>query len=278
MKAPSSPGNPRRALLLVIALASLLVGCQSVKISREMQRLRVQEGFGRKYTGDVSEEFYVAPRDVVFIQSLEYEELNLEQQVGPDGRITVPIIGSIRIAGMTARQIEETLSDFLDDYMKKLDLVVLVNVRASKRLFLISDRRGRTIPFTGDVTAFDVVMQATFPQFSNQKRIRIIRADPDDPTILYFNFAAMKRHGDSTTNVQLKEDDIIYIPLTTVGVAFDYLDKALTPLRIIGGAVSTILRGLLIPAQFAGVDEIGDRLREGRVGGRGGRDGGAIFF
>lgn len=264
------------ALLLISAVAS---ACRSVPTTREMQRVRVQEGFGRRYTGDVTEEFYVAPRDAVQIQSLNYEELNLTQQIGPDGRITIPLIGDVKVAGMTPRDIESTLMGLLSKYMKKVDLVVVVNLKASKRIYLVTDRRGTTIPFTGDLTAWDIVLRASFSKFADLKNIRIIRADPNDAEIYRYNHEAMLERGDSTTNIQLREDDIVYIPLTPIGQGFALLDKALEPVKLIGAAVSTILRGALIPAYFSGFDQISERIEQGRVGGEiRGQNGGSIFF
>ncbi len=282
----SSIGRSRRrlapssgvAIFAILASAAVLTGCNVPSVSREMQRVKVQEGFGRRYTGDVTEEFYVAPRDVVRLQSLNYEELNLTQQVGPDGRITVPLVGDVRVAGLTPRQIETELGAYLGKYMKKVDIVALVDLRASKRVFFVTREGGRTLPFTGDLTAFDVLVSSRVPQFSALSKIRVIRADPEDPIVLRFDFDDMRFTGDSTTNVQLREDDIIYVPLTPVGEAFYYLDLALTPFKLIGSAFSVIFRGLLIPAQFQGLDEISERIQNGQIRNVQGAGGGTIFF
>ena len=265
--------------MALLALTLLLLNaCSNVPVSREAQRVRVQEGFGRKFVGDVTEEYYVAPRDAVALQSLNYEELNLTQQVGPDGRITIPLIGQFQVAGLTPSDIENTLSELLGQYMKKVDLVVLVDLRASKRVFVTSTKRGTTVPFTGDMTVFDVVVRSTFQQFADLKNIRIIRADPVQPEVFKFNFRRMRSHGDSSSNVQLKEDDIVFVPLTTFGKFVEALDLALTPIKVIGSAANTILRGWLIPAQFAGVDEVAERIEEGRVRGEVRGQNGSIFF
>lgn len=266
-----------RLFIGVLALAATvsLTGCASVPESREMQRMRVQEGFGRKYEAGDDDEFRVAPRDGIVIQSLNYTELNLQQQIGPDGRITVPLIGSVHIGGLTSREIEELLTNLLSEYMKKLDIVVLVNVKASKRIFVLTPKTGRTVALTGDQTVFDLIMSSTLPQFSDTTRIKILRADPVAPEVFYYNHYAMVHRGDSSTNIQLRADDIVSIPYTTVGVVFDAFDKVLIPFKLFGAAMSTIVRGLLIPAQFRGLDEVAERIEQGQnVGGRNG----SVFF
>ncbi len=270
-------GLPVAAFAIAFALlgSTMLTGCASVPESREMQRLRVQEGFGRKYEAGDDDEFRVAPRDGIVIQSLNYTELNLQQQIGPDGRITVPLIGSVHIAGLTSKEIEDLLTKLLSDYMKKLDLVVLVNVKASKRIFVLTPKTGRTVALTGDQTAFDLIMSSTLPLFSDTSKIKVLRADPVAPEVFYYNHYAMVHRGDSSTNIQLRADDIVSIPYTPVGVAFDLLDKALIPFKLFGAAMSTLVRGLLIPAQFRGLDEVAERIEQGQnVGGRNG----SVFF
>jgi polysaccharide export outer membrane protein len=270
-----------RALLLALALSPALglPACSSTKPDREMQRLMVQEGFGRRYTGDVTREEYIAPRDGITITSLNYEELNLSQQVGPDGRITVPLIGDVRVAGMTKRDVEEALTELLSEYMRKVDIQVLFAVRASKRLF-VTGAAGKTgiLAYTGDQTAFDVLHKVGNQKFADLGRVRIIRPDPYHPQVFVYDHWAFIEDGDSSTNIQLREDDVIYVPLTFWGEVNRQLDIALTPFKIVLGAASTIIRGYLVPATFASLDEISDRIKEGRFRGQLYGQGGSVYF
>jgi polysaccharide export outer membrane protein len=273
------PGRFAGRSLALLFLVACAAGCSSIPDDREFQRIKVQEGFGRRYTGDVTREDYIAPRDVVTITSVNYDELNLQQQVGPDGRITIPLIGDVLVAGLSPREVKNLLTELLSEYMKKVDITVDVAIRASKAIFVTGEvPRSGILAFTGDQTAFDVMIKVGEKRFADLKRIRIIRADPYEPQVFTYNHVAMRSRGDSSTNIQLKEDDIVYVPLTFWGQVNDTIDLILTPVKIVLGAFSTIIRGYLVPATLASLDEISDRIKEGNFRGQFYGQAGSIYF
>jgi len=68
-------------------------------------------------TWTVEEEYQVALDDVLHIKFVSVPDLNEEQQVRPDGYISLPYIGSYYVAGKTINQIEKELTD---EYSKTL--------------------------------------------------------------------------------------------------------------------------------------------------------------
>ena len=59
----------------------------------------------------VEEEYRVALDDILHIKFVNVPELNEEQQIRPDGKISLPYIGSYYVAGKTINQIEEELTN-----------------------------------------------------------------------------------------------------------------------------------------------------------------------
>jgi hypothetical protein len=67
--------------------------------------------------------------------------------------------------------------------------------------------------FTGDLTLFEAVMAATPESDSgNLGRVRLIRADPRDPFVRYFDLRKMTERGDSTSNVHVEAGDVVEVP------------------------------------------------------------------
>src|SRR5690625_7381713 len=65
-------------------------------------------------TGESAAEVYaVQPGDIVEVTVIEDSSLNRRVLVGPDGRISVPLAGSIEAAGRTLPQIERALQSAL---------------------------------------------------------------------------------------------------------------------------------------------------------------------
>ena len=266
-------------MLCALAFASLTgSGCTGVP-TREAQRSWVQEGFGRRYTGDQTKGYYAGIGDRVGMQSIQYPDLQGVQEIKPDGKITVPMIGDIDVAGLTAAEIKDRIVPLLEEHglkNAKDDLVVAIPFRASKRVFIVgfTGRVGNVI-LRGDTTILDVLAGVQHAALADTDDIRIYRGDPEHPECITVDLDEIRETGITRTNVQLKEDDIIYIPPTAIGRAGLILKEALSPLTIVVGAVGGIIQAALIPARLESIDQISQRISDGE-GQRGGR-GGTIY-
>ncbi len=247
----------------------------------------MQKGFGRKYSGDSSKEYWVGIGDTLQVTSPGIKELSFATQIGPDGRIPVPIpgVGRLKVAGLTASEIEARLTTVLSRYFKNVNLVVSIPTKNSKRIFLTGAvRRGGILKFEGDQTMMDVMARSSVAPFADTTAIIVWRADPLHPEGISVDLDAIMERGDTTTNILLKEDDIIFVPLTTIGQIAsniaEVLNAVTSPLRAITGAASTLLRAGTVPYTFQGFDELADRASQGRggLGGGGGRNNNNNFF
>ena len=92
--------------------------------------------------------------------------------------------------------------------------------------------------FPGDLTIFEAVTAASpKPESANLGRVRLIRADPRDPTVLVVNLSEMIDSGDSTFNVLVHERDIIYVPPTLMAQFGYFLQALLFPVTIVMNSV-----------------------------------------
>ena len=104
------------------------------------------------------------------------------------------------------------------------------------------------MPFPGDLTVFEAVMDAMpDDRTANLGRVRLIRADPRDPLIIYVNLAEMLEVGDSTFNIHIQERDIIVVPPTILAAARLLPDQAALP-GDRGHARDLFLARVLLPA------------------------------
>ena len=54
---------------------------------------------------DASGEYRIGPRDLLEIKVLELPELNVERRVGDTGAVSLPLVGDVPVAGLTATEI-----------------------------------------------------------------------------------------------------------------------------------------------------------------------------
>jgi len=94
--------------------------------------------------------------------------------------------------------------------------------------------------FTGDVTILRAFAQAGgVTNRAAWDRIRLIRATRTTRQIFRINLGQIVKRGDWTTNVQIRENDVIYVPPTRMAQVGYFLDNLLFPFRSVLGAAAT---------------------------------------
>ena len=173
------------------------------------------------------ESYLVTPGDRLTVTVLEDPNLNSQVLVRPDGRITLPIAGSIRVVGRTPEQIQAIVRDRL-----RGSFAVTPSVTVSVTDLAAPDEDEEEIPdivyVLGQVNspgAIEVlpprsltVLQAIaraggLDRFARGEAIQIRRMDEAGrETIFPFNFRELEDGRQLSTNIRLIDGDVIFVP------------------------------------------------------------------
>lgn len=238
---PASPAH--RALLVLLGLLGLcLQACNATPDKRVLQYLNT-DGFGNRYSGNAEEENWVAIGDNIGIEDPYQADLRIERTpVDIDGTVILPELGSVVVAGLTRTQIEALLMEKYSPYYDLLDIKVRIYTQGKKYFIFGEVEAPGEKPFPGDITLFEAIMQATPKTDSgNLGRVKLIRADPRDPFIQYFDVSDLFTRGDSTFNVHVHERDIIYIPPTMLAEVGYFIDSLLFPVKFVLESLSSAI-------------------------------------
>ncbi|WP_432800346.1 polysaccharide biosynthesis/export family protein [Poriferisphaera sp. WC338] len=183
-----------------------------------------------------SEAYLLAPPDVITVSSKRVREIaNHREQIRPDGRITLPLLGSTFVAGKTCEQLSKELSDKAKEYYEDADVTVYVARFASKKIFVFGEVSGPgAYPYSGTNTVLDTLAQAQPTRLADPKRVQIMRPSSDGTLRkrMTVDLDDMIKNGDTTLNAMLEEGDVIYVPpnpLAKVGLVFQQLLLPLQP-------------------------------------------------
>ncbi len=215
-------------------------------------------------------EYRVLPPDVLKVTSHHMSEVdNVMQQVRPDGRIDLPLLGEIMVADKTPKEIEESIKESARTYYQgDVDATVQIVGYNSQWIYVFGQvaHQGPT-PYTGADTVLNVLAKSTPNDLAWIERIRVVRgshpqtggcpfdkngkhlpptpaadkkADQDGkPHILLLNLKDMIVKGDLDQNILLLPNDVIYVeptPLAAIGLAVQQL---LLPVRPAAEMAST---------------------------------------
>ena len=165
--------------------------------------------------------YRIQPGDVLAITVLEDETLNRQTLVLPDGRISVPLAGSVHASGQSVEAVERAIADRLASNfaVRPSVFVSVVSVDEEEETFPIYVLGQVASPGLVEVLPGTTLLQAValsggLDRFAATKRIQLRRTDPatGQERLYLFNYRAVERGGAITSMITLREGDVIVVP------------------------------------------------------------------
>lgn len=160
--------------------------------------------------------------------------------VRPDGYITFDLIGDVKAAGRTTKEIADDIEQRIARFKRDARATVSVERAQSNQVSIFGEvGREGTVPLTQQTRAADAIARLGGMGFlAWESRVRLIRTDGEQTTVSRIDMAAIQR-GDLSTNVLLEGGDIIVVPPTPLGQFGYALQSLLFPFTSIAGPGAT---------------------------------------
>jgi len=174
------------------------------------------------------EDYRIGERDVLKIMVYGEPDLERTVRVSRHGYITFPLIGEVKVDGLTAAQVEEKLEELLGrDYLVNPQVSVFIEEFHSKEVYILGAvTKPGAYPLLGRATILEMLSQAGGIDLREGTKIgkqiiliRSARAETDGvdkpakgPTTITIDMAKLFKEGDPSLNLVLQDGDIIYVP------------------------------------------------------------------
>jgi polysaccharide export outer membrane protein len=164
--------------------------------------------------------YRIQPGDVLSVTVLEDETLNRQALVLPDGRISVPLAGTIRASNQTVESVEKVIADRLaSNFAVRPNVFVSVTTVNEDGLTFpiyvlgrVSDPGLREVE-TGTNLLQAVALAGGLDRFAATKRIQLRRRGADgQEQIFVFNYKAVERGAAIESMITMREGDVILVP------------------------------------------------------------------
>lgn len=154
--------------------------------------------------------FYVlGPNDVVGVSVYNDNTVPGTYAIGPDGRISLPLIHDFTVIGLTIPQLQQLITQKLSEFM--VDPVVNVQLlRNNSKKYTIIGGVGKPGPYPllQETTVLDALAaDGGFHEFANQKDIIIRRGTKE----FHFNNKEVMKGKNMKQNITLQDGDIIVV-------------------------------------------------------------------
>ena len=199
----------RSKVLAIVFLATLqagLVGC----FGQEME----YRGMSVPPT-----EFLIGPEDILVVTVWRNQELSKEVIVRPDGKISLPLLGDVVAAGLTAQALSKQIADGLAEFMSTPTVSVQVREINSYHIFAVGEvaRPGKIVlkSFTNVLTGISLAGGfTTFASRNNVHVLRMVKNGQGEPrqVMIPVPYTDIVHGKNLEANIILKAGDVIVVP------------------------------------------------------------------
>ncbi|MEO0230932.1 MAG: polysaccharide biosynthesis/export family protein [candidate division WOR-3 bacterium] len=162
-----------------------------------------------------AEEVYkIEPGDLLEIIVFGEEELTRDVMVMHNGNISFPLIGEIKLAGLTLKEAEDTISEKLKTYFTHPLVSIILKSPTSPHVSVFGEvLRPGAIPYQRGLRITDYIALAGGPTpDANLKKVRIVKFINEKPVSMRINVEEIIKKGKNEKNFELKSGEWVYIP------------------------------------------------------------------
>jgi polysaccharide export outer membrane protein len=160
-------------------------------------------------------QYTVGVDDILEISVLQPDELLRVVNVAPDGTITFPYIGTVRVKDSTIPQIQEKVQAALaDGYMKHPVVLVSLQESRSRKFFVYGEvTKPGTYAIAENTTVLRAIsMAGGFSKFGSSSRVKVLRPKQDEAGYETVKIDITKvMNGDSENDILLKPGDMVVV-------------------------------------------------------------------
>jgi polysaccharide export outer membrane protein len=158
-------------------------------------------------------EYVIGPEDALHIAVWREADLTASLPVRPDGKISLPLLDDVQAAGLTPKQLADSITEKLKKFLADPRVTVVVTQINSKRIYLVGEvlHVGAT-PMLPNMTVLQALSSAGLNQFANTKRIYVLRTENGKQQKLPVNYRKLVKGEQIEQNYLLQPGDTIVVP------------------------------------------------------------------
>ncbi|MCK4852233.1 MAG: polysaccharide biosynthesis/export family protein [Candidatus Omnitrophica bacterium] len=194
--------SPVRLIILLCAVSSF-----------SFAGLAISEGSDG--TTAVSGEYQIGPENVLLIEVYYGRDENLSRKVrvSSKGLITFPLLGEVRVNGLTVSELENKVTDLLEkDYLVNPQVSVFIEEYSTVSI-LGQIKEPGSYPIKGRMSVIELISQAGgFTKIAAVNDVKIIRTNPDGSKVtIRVKAGDIINRGKQDDDVQMNPGDIVTV-------------------------------------------------------------------
>jgi polysaccharide export outer membrane protein len=163
----------------------------------------------------VANTYIVGEADVLRINVWKQPEISQQSVVvRPDGMVTVPLVGEVKVSGMTPVQIETSLVESLKQYVNEPHVTVTVVEVGSKTVYVTGEvQHPGAYPLVGPVDVLQIIAKAGgVTPYAHRRSVFVLRQVNGKKEKLPVNYNQIFHGKNPEQNITLQPGDTVVVP------------------------------------------------------------------
>ncbi len=205
-----------KKVLIIISICCfslLVVSCSSnISVSADSDIVVNQNA------GGTAVQYYIGVDDTIQINVWKNPELSISVPVRPDGKISMPLIGDVKAAGLAPEAVAKSIKKKLNKYVRDPNVTVMVTGLQSHTYLTRLRITGavnapRSITYRPGMTVLDAVLDAGgVNDFASPNNTKLYRKIQGKTHVINIELGDILNDGQLKTNIDLRPGDIITVP------------------------------------------------------------------
>jgi polysaccharide export outer membrane protein len=166
----------------------------------------------RKFEPSVDEEYTLGAGDEISIRYPGRPDLDSKDVIGPDGRVTLPLSGPIKLTDLTREAAGERIAEAMLPYYTKMTATVQVEKYGSNHVTLLGDvKNPGMVSFEQTPTLLEVLSRGgiqTRADGSMPEQCVIYRGDQ----VYWVELQELLTSGSPLADLRLRRNDVVFVP------------------------------------------------------------------
>jgi polysaccharide biosynthesis/export protein len=186
------------------------------------------------------------------MESIHFINTNVGGFKVTDGRVDIPDVSSVRVAGLTLDEAKETIREKFSQQIKDIEIFVTYRERLTRKVDLTGLVQTPTVPVDGKIRLYEVIAKAHIAPHANLFMSYVVR----NGRPLSLDLHKLINQGDMTQNIVMRGGDKLFIasPSDATVMMMGEVGEP-KPISLPYGSIS--LREALVAAR--GIPYTGDR-------------------
>jgi polysaccharide export outer membrane protein len=153
--------------------------------------------------------YKIGADDVLEVRVWREAELSGQTRVRPDGKITLPLVGDVQAAGLTPSELQKKAVEAFSQILNSPKIIISVISVQSKKYYVSGQvEKSGPFPLVTPTTVLQAMSLCGFREWAKKGSIVIMRGGER----LKFNYNQVVQGKRVEQNIQLEDDDHIYVP------------------------------------------------------------------